>query len=126
MKRIKLTKRSQFPSYARRFKELKGICIGGCVDPDNGFSKGHIAHAHSRPSKFQGWVCFSYRYHLRKLVLLHEIAHLIANKRKGIPWHGKKWKDALVKIGGTFKSFSYIYKDRIFTNLDYTYRNTKL
>ncbi len=122
---MKILKRAQFPQYAKRFKEIKGICIGGCIDPDDHMAKEHVAHAHSCSGPFQGWICFRYKYYLNKLTLLHEVAHLMANKSRLTPPHGKKWKQALLSIGGTYKSFCYSYKNKILKNLDYTYRNRK-
>lgn len=128
MKRTILKKRKHFPKCIRNFKQLKGICIGQCIDKSCSISPQHIAHAHSAKSDpYRGWLCFRYKYLLKiKLVLLHEMAHLIANKNYKMPPHGKKWKAALLKIGGTFKSFQFKVGKRIYLNLDYTYRNTKI
>jgi hypothetical protein len=124
---MKLFFRSQFPECIRHFKDLKGICVGECVDPEETIGKKHAAHAHSfSRDKYQGWICLKYKYHLKQpLLLLHEIAHLIANKRYSTPTHGKRWRQALLKIGGTFKSFVYRRGNYIYTNLDYTYRPRK-
>ncbi len=112
-KREVIRKRSLFPKCVRQFKELKGICIGECIvkgDPvDLPGSKGG-AHSHAwegDPDK--GWVCLSYKYQLKeKLLLLHEVAHLIANKALSTPSHGKKWREAVVAIGGTYEEFASI------------------
>lgn len=120
---IKITKRSEFPECVRNFKELKGICIGKeCVDPNDHFD-GELAHAHSQwcwtRGKYQGWICIAKkRYLSNKLILLHEVAHLIACKSPNTPAHGKKWKQALVSIGGSFKPFDIGYGYKF---LDYTH-----
>jgi hypothetical protein len=93
----------------RQFKELKGICVRGCIAKD---SMEEPAHAHSLwNDKHRGWICLRNKYILNEpLTLLHEVAHLIANSSPSIPWHGKNWKKTVKKIGGTFKA--YIYKHR--------------
>jgi hypothetical protein len=121
----KITKRSLFPKYVQQFKKLKGICIGGCVDQD--LDQEHVAHAHVY-GKYKGWICFKYKYHFRKLVILHEVAHILVGWQE-VP-HGRKWRNALTKIGGTFKAYSYAIKrgnrkGRIYFP-DYTYRPRKL
>jgi hypothetical protein len=122
---MKITKRSQFPKCIRHFKEVKGIALRECIE---GLDMGdHIAHAHSdSKDPYQGWICMRYKFLVRqKLTLLHEVAHLIANKSNCTPPHGKKWKQVLLAIGGTFKEFSYKVNKITRTNLDYTYRNNK-
>ena|SRR5271166_2423930 len=125
---MKIRKRNQFPKCIRRFKQLKGICIGACVDnTSDGISKKHVAHAHCwKGDRNKGWICLRYKYQLKeKLTLLHEIAHLIANADDKVPPHGKKWKKVLLEIGGTFKSFRYTHNGITRQNIDYTYRSTK-
>jgi hypothetical protein len=122
----KITRRSQFPYCLRSIEEVKGICVGGCVDPTIEIMKRHAAHAHCRSGDlFQGWICVRRNYHTRfRLMMLHEAAHLIANKRLETPMHGRKWKQALVKLGGTFKPYSYKVGRFYHMVIDYTYRNT--
>ena len=122
---MKIKKRSQFPKCIRHFKELKGISTGGCIEAS--LDSKHVAHAHCDSSDpFQGWICLRYSYQLKeKLTLLHEVAHLIANTSMEVPPHGKKWKDVLLSIGGTYKEFSYVHSGIRYYNLDYTYRNRK-
>lgn len=123
---IKLIRKYQFPKYLRKFKELKGICIGGCIDKERGIKEKHWAHAHPHGGfdKYAGWICLRHQFQLKmKLLMLHEMAHLLT------PWycttHGKEWRKALLSIGGTFKSFVYRMNNKIYTNLDYTYRPRK-
>jgi hypothetical protein len=120
---MKIRKRSQFPKCIRHFKQVKGICIGECIDKNYAIQKGHGGHAHCYGDQFNGWICLKYKYQLKeRLTLLHEVAHLIANADPSVPPHGKAWRDVLVSIGGTFKSFSYTHGNLIHTNIDYTYR----
>ena len=123
---IRLTRKYQFPKYLRQFKELKGICIGGCADRTRFIPDKHWAHAHCHQigDKYAGWICLRYKFQLRmKLLMLHEMAHLLT------PFycttHGKEWRQALWSIGGTVKSFVYRLNNKIYTNLDYTYRPRK-
>lgn len=122
---MKITKRSQLPKCIRHFKQVKGICIGQCIDKDDTIDKKHVAHAHShRDNAYRGWICLRYKYRLRqKLTLLHEVAHLIANSNPKTPTHGKKWKQAVVQIGGTFQAFEYRIGNWISINIDYTHRH---
>lgn len=125
---IKITKRSEFPKCVQKFKELKGICIGGCVDKGFSMLDRHVAHAHCWHQKNQGWICLRYKYQLRqKQTMLHEVAHLIANKSSRTPFHGKKWKATLCEIGGSYKEYSYaLSHNRREISLDYTYRSNML
>jgi len=124
---MKIKRRSQFPKWIRNVKELKGIFVGGCVDKNVGIGDDHIAHAHSaNGDPYQGWICLRLKFHLtNKLTMLHEVAHLIANKMPATPPHGRKWKQALLELGGTFKAFQYRRAGKTYKNLDYTYRNRK-
>ena len=124
---MRITKRGQLPKCVRQFKQLKGIHIGKCIDKICDFDDGHVAHAHSHiGDKYRGWICLRYKYQLKeRLTLLHEVAHLIANWCRLIPPHGKKWKEALLDIGGTFKAFRYTHNGITRENIDYTHRSTK-
>jgi hypothetical protein len=119
---MKIKKRSQFPKCIRHFKEVKAIYVGKC--PAGHLDDKHVGHAHCDPSDpYYGSICLRYKYLLKqRLTLLHEVAHLIANTDAKVPPHGKKWREALLAIGGTFKSFSYTHNGIISTNIDYTYR----
>lgn len=126
---MKIKKRADFPSCIRQYKELKGICVGECIDKSVIFKKGHIAHAHCYDGDaHQGWICVRCKYHLKiKMLMLHEVAHLIACKSLSTPPHGKKWREVLLKMGGTYKG--YRYKDasgKIHETIDYTYRPRKI
>jgi hypothetical protein len=87
--------------------------MGGCIDNRRRFTSDEIAHAHSYYSDpHRGWICLRYKSHIKdRLLLLHEIAHLIANKAWDIPDHGKEWKnilDWLMAIGGGRKKHPHI------------------
>jgi hypothetical protein len=119
--RVLLRKRSAFPECVRHIKQLKGICIGTCINPNtqpkDDLTYKSPGHSHPYHGKYQGWICLKYKYQLKeKNTLLHEAAHLIANKARGTPAHGVKWKSILIKLGGTLHQyFSYnkkfIYDD---------------
>lgn len=99
----KLIKPKYLPKYIGQFKCVKGIAVGGCVDRRDSIEKENTAHAHNyQEDKYFGWICVRFNYSLRdKKTILHEIAHLIACGRG----HDKVWKDTVVKIGGTYKSY---------------------
>jgi hypothetical protein len=128
-----ITDRNEFPKCIRHFKELKGICVGCCIDPSYKLTVDTIirgkkakthAHAHSWTrikDKYQGFICVRYMRTLNnKLTLLHEVAHLIVNKNMTTPLHGERWKKAVVKIGGTYKQYVYVYGSKKLTFPDYT------
>ena len=106
-KKLIVVDRDNYPEYLKKFKELQGICIGGCIDPNHKIDKEHDAHAHAHfIDPHRGWICLRYKYQFReKFLMLHEMAHLIANKLSFIPDHGKEWRKVVKEIGGTFKSF---------------------
>ena len=122
----KLT-RQHFPKYLQKFKELKGICVGGCIDPavtlGTGIPGECVAHGHrNHLDHYHGWICVQHKYLIRmKLTMLHEMAHVLVGY--GQP-HGKEWKKRLVEIGGTFKSYSYsLGHGRMLIFPDFTYRS---
>jgi hypothetical protein len=113
---VKIRRRSQFPKCIRHFKEVRGICIGECVEKCE-INKHHAAHAHCNHNDYPGWICLRRKTQLReKFTLLHEVAHIISCTSNNIPYHGKKWREVVVAIGGTYQSYKsyckrYIYKD---------------
>ncbi len=126
---MKIRKRADFPSCVRQYKELKGISVGECVDKDIDIGKNHVAHAHCyNGDPHQGWICVRCKYHLKvRLLMLHEVAHLVACQARDVPPHGKIWRETLLQMGGTYKS--YQYKDsvgKIHQTVDYTYRPRKI
>lgn len=101
--------RSKFPKCLRYFETLKGISVGKCINKHRGFDDHgeeiEYAHAHCLlHDPYRGWICLRYKYCLKdRYLLLHEIAHLIANVSEDIPDHGNKWKKViawLTAIGG--------------------------
>ena len=97
--------RKSFPACIRHFKELKGICVGGCSRRGAGdLPVGVMAHAHTTHRRsHQGWICLRYKYQLKERhTLLHEVAHLLVPHKI---YHGKVWRDMVVKIGGTIEPF---------------------
>jgi hypothetical protein len=125
--RFLITKRKDFPKCLRLFKELKGICIGECVNREKLDYNEEVAHTHyyGNPYGFDGWMCLNYKYQLKqKLLLLHEVAHLLVEYDFPLTLaHGKEWKAAVKSIGGTYKSFPLRFRG-IIENNDYTYRHT--
>ncbi len=122
---MKIKKRSQFPKCIQKFKEVKGISVHDCIGGHD--MADHSAHAHCFPGDpYRGWICAKYAYNLKeRLTMLHEVAHLIANTSESIPFHGKIWKKAVERIGGTYKAYSYRHGNKRIGYPDYTYRNTK-
>ena len=121
---MKIVKRQALPKCIRQFKKLKGICVGKCISGKDLDLKKEVAHAHAFNDIYKGWICLHYKYQLKeKLVLLHEVAHLIGNNKiKHLP-HGKEWKKVVQNIGGTFKPFKYIFKGKPEISPDLTYRH---
>jgi hypothetical protein len=124
--RLVIKKRSNFPKCVQEFKELKGICVGECIDnlgyyPPDSTRIGRYpypeAHAHSHNGDpWQGYICLAYKRLLADhYTLLHEVAHLIANT-KNEPSHGKEWRTAVMSIGGTYKPYEFWYRGK-----DYSY-----
>lgn len=102
--------RNKFPICVRRFKELVGISIYQCIRNNDPFED-HAAHAHCFNNDLhQGWICLKWEHILyEKFTLLHEVAHLIADKRIWKPsdtiFHGKKWREVVQAIGGTLDAY---------------------
>jgi len=121
---IKIVSRAAFPKCLQDIKEVKGICAGGCIEGREWDGMAAHAHAEYPCDEFQGWMCLRHKGILHeRLTLLHEAAHLIANKDPRTPGHGKKWKRAVMSIGGTFKGYSYKHSGLTWEYPDFTYRN---
>jgi len=107
-----IRKRADFPKCIRHFKEIKGISIGKCIGKNMELDS--AAHAHCQDTYFhQGWICLRNKYQLKeRFTLLHEAAHLIANKNVNTPHHGGAWRKTVIQIGGTYKSYLSYYKTR--------------
>jgi hypothetical protein len=95
-----INNREDFPFCIRHYEVLKGICVGGCIDPESEIKNGRGAHAHVVDAQeYRGWICLSFAYQLReRLVLLHEMAHLLCPPKSN---HSKIWRKKVVEIGGT-------------------------
>jgi len=118
---MKIKKRADFPKCLQGIKALKGICIGECINDKVIMHPSRVAHSHCFKDKFTGWICLRYKFQLKeKLTLLHEAAHLIANTSRSTPPHGKRWKKALLALGGTYKAYSYTHNGIVRTYKDYT------
>lgn len=113
--RLVIKRRSKLPKCIRRFMELKGICVGQCINPKSKIEDDCDAHAHSNYFDLnRGFICVRYKYHLReKYLLLHEVAHLIVNKTENIPHHGKAWKKVVAEIGGTYLPYPSYNNKRV-------------
>lgn len=111
----KIIKPSNFPDCVREYDFLIGISVGSCIDPNNHEPMmGDIyeeAHSHSYyDDPYKGWICLGYECLLHdKYALLHEVAHLIANKSILVPAHGKEWRRAVKAIGGTYKPYTWFH-----------------
>lgn len=122
--RLLIKKRSQFPKCVRYFAVLKGICVGECVNKSSTISTEDVpavGHAHADiTDPYHGWVCLQYKCQLKeKYTLLHEVAHLIANRYNNTPDHGKKWRKTVVEIGGTFKPYRTYNKKGIYRDFSH-------
>jgi|GEM_PF-4309366 len=115
LSKVLIRDRNAFPKCIRFFSEVRGICIGNCIASRAlykvAFGTEEVAHAHSMVyDKHNGWICLRYKEQLNQpYLLLHEVAHLLVNKKEYISIHGKKWRDKLIEIGGTV--FPYTYFD---------------
>lgn len=112
---IPITNRRFFPQFLRKFKQVKGVCLGECVDGcsieedclrdchNDGFDI--VAHAHSSPAdEYRGWICLSTQVLLfDELTILHEVAHILSPGG-----HDKYWRATLKNIGGTFHKHSFL------------------
>lgn len=87
-----------WPDYLKDYPELKGICVNYCgCGYDFDKSPIELAHTHNDI----GWMCVSKsRYLTSKNLMLHELAHILANSD-----HNKKWRRKVIQIGGTLDSF---------------------
>lgn len=106
----------KIPEFMKEHKELKGICVGGCIltgkwhkgtkvkdengeyvkNEDGKFIRHHVAaHAHTHPEDpRQGFICFSTLESLQKeTTCKHELAHIITGEG-----HTKKWAEAYVGL----------------------------
>jgi len=74
---------------------IRGIYVGGCVGSKTPIFA--VAHAHTSDDEWHGWICV---HGIKRLgyneLMLHEIAHLIADTD-----HTPKWQETVLKIGGT-------------------------
>jgi hypothetical protein len=94
--------KSQWPKYLLKFKEIKGISYGKCKVDKKTFSD-HAAHAHCGPYIHNGWICVRSKALIRnRLMMLHEVAHLLVNYKYG---HNDTWRKTLLRIGGTLDPF---------------------
>jgi hypothetical protein len=120
--KVLIKNKSKFPKCVQSFKELKGICIGKCIDKFSEIPTEHYAHAHSvNGDSHQGWICLKYKFQLKeKYTLLHEVAHLMANKLCSVPIHGKKWRKAVIEIGGTYKSYHTYNKKLVYQDFSHS------
>ena len=118
-----------FPHCLKCVPSVIGICVGECVDRCQPHRiralhdvYGHAHSNHNCPNV--GWICVKHKYLLRdKQLLLHEAAHIIVDRvNNDYMTHGKEWKAALVKLGGTFKPYVFKYKGIEWRHNDYTYR----
>jgi hypothetical protein len=89
----------------RQFKELKGICVGKCIDKNDTIDGTYPrAEAHSHCywlDPYRGWICLLEEQTLKNDgMLLHEIAHLIVDKFGDLRLHSKEFNKVCKEIGG--------------------------
>lgn len=94
----------QHPLYLLQYAQIKGISLGACIKTGDRLRPGVAAHAHCKSSRrHYGWICVRDRQRLRnELLMLHEIAHIIAGKNAG---HGEEWKRICLELGGTLNRY---------------------
>lgn len=109
MNRPTVIPRSEWPTVLQPFAhQLKGLAVGGCVDParETRMEGGTLAHCHvSRKGRvdFDGWICVkSARVLGFRLLLLHEVGHLLT--RRG---HDDRWRKKVRAIGGRLGPVNY-------------------
>jgi hypothetical protein len=114
-KRI-IRKRKDFPTVLQPFDCIKGICVGGCINPHDSLEGQETAHAHVSQDKYLGYICMLYSFQLEHdLMLLHEVSHLLTRKERA--HHGKAWRQKVIEIGGTVEP--YIYSISRFSKMVY-------
>lgn len=85
----------KWPETIRGRTEVAGLFVGGCVDRGVGSSFRATAHAHTSGSNV-GWICVrGWRRIYQKLIMLHELAHIITGHG-----HTDKWRACLRALGG--------------------------
>lgn len=87
-----------FPQF-KKYPEVKGVFIGGCVERGDGSSFRAKAHAHFA-GDYKGWICLRSAKRLYTAtgvpsnLMLHELAHVLTNKG-----HVQEWADTARKLG---------------------------
>ena len=93
------------PDDYKKYEEIKGVFVGGCVARGEGSRFRAKAHAHIE-GKFKGWLCFlSNKWLHVKELWLHEIAHLLTDSG-----HDDKWRSKVIEIGGTIDAVEGVLK----------------
>lgn len=85
--------RHHWPEPLQGYQELKGVFVGGCYKRGEGSRFRAKAHTHYK----EGRICILSPARLaEKMLLLHELAHVLAPGG-----HDDKWRAKLLEIGGT-------------------------
>lgn len=75
---------------------VAGVFVGGCVARGDGSRFRAKAHAHTQ-GEHSGWICIlSARRLSSKMLMLHELAHIITGCG-----HTDPWRECLLALGGT-------------------------
>jgi hypothetical protein len=88
-----------------KYREVKGIFCGGCIERGDGSAFRAKAHAHTRLlDPHRGWVCVRGPKNLLSIsLMLHEAAHIITEQG-----HTFKWMQKYVEIGGNIDSETFV------------------
>ncbi len=88
-----------------RHPKVQGVFIGGCVKRGDGSRFRSKAHSHI-DGKHNSWICIlSSRRLSDKMLLLHELAHIIT----GVG-HVDKWRAVVLEIDGTLEEIPGLMK----------------
>lgn len=85
----------------KKFSELKGVFLGGCVERGDGSSFRRRAHAHNRKSdSLFGWICVRSPKRLYTMkgtpsrVMWHELAHILTPNHG----HDDAWRKKMQEL----------------------------
>jgi len=83
----------------KKYKEVKGVFVGGCVDRGDGSRFRRMAHAHTHNPNI-GWICVLSPKRLynsnngASQLMLHELAHILT-----LQGHTDKWREQAHQLG---------------------------
>lgn len=101
-----ITERRLLPLFLRKFLQVKGVCLGECIDGER-IDDHTVAHAHAAlTDKYRGWICCASAFTLfDERTMLHEVAHILSPSSNPTRCHDKYWRATVKRIGGTYKTY---------------------